>query len=63
MDNFNIKLPDDVQFIIHTSTRPASQASFATVRRLINLDTFKNLSNLIYLFSCILYCQPVLSNA
>ena len=24
-----------------TSTRPASQASFATVRRLINLDTFK----------------------
>ena len=37
-----------------TSTRPASQASLATVRRLISLETFKNLSNLISLFSCIL---------
>ena len=30
-----------------TRTRPASQASFATVRRLISRDTFKNLSSLI----------------
>jgi hypothetical protein len=28
-------------------TRPASQASFATVLRLIRRDTFKNLSSLI----------------
>ena len=31
-----------------TSTRPASQASFATVLRLIRRETFKNLSSLIY---------------
>ena len=36
-----------------TSTRPASQASFATVRRLINLDTFKKFC----LISSI--CSPV----
>ena len=30
-----------------TITRPASQASLATVLRLIRRDTFKNLSNLI----------------
>ena len=30
-------------------TRPASHASLATVRRLISLETFKNLSNLINL--------------
>ena len=30
-----------------TSTRPLSQASLATVRRLIRRETFKNLSNLI----------------
>ena len=31
-------------------TLPASQASFATVRRLIRRDTFKNLSSLILIF-------------
>lgn len=32
-----------------TSTLPASQASFATVRLLINRETFKNLSSLMNL--------------
>ena len=31
-----------------TMTRPASQASLATVRRLIRRDTFRNLSSLIF---------------
>ena len=35
-----------------TDTLPASQASFATVRRLISRDTFKNLSNLITFKLC-----------
>lgn len=37
-----------------TMTRPASHASFATVRRLIRRDTFKNLSQRIVLTSFLL---------
>ena len=36
-----------------TITRPASQASFATVRLLISRDTFKNLSSLIFFSLCL----------
>ena len=42
-----LTLTDAFAGLPFTMTLPASHASLAIVRRLINLDTFKNLSNLI----------------